>query len=162
MRRSQRLEEMEFELALVGALEDMYGVAVRVHGDPLNRGRKGYATLDFDYFCSEGEDPDAGEDVKVVVSIRGVPGASFSFTANFSEPDSVMRAASSVSTSPTRSTRSAAAGWVDSHPGTPLRSEPPLIRDKVDSMSRTPVGSHPEIAAYSAPSRSACSSASRP
>ena len=93
MRRSQRLEEMEFELALVGALEDTYGVAVRVHGDPLNRRRKGYATLDFGYFCSEGEDLDAGEDVKVVVSIRGVPGASFSFTANFSEPDSVIRAA---------------------------------------------------------------------
>lgn len=93
MRRSRRLDEMEFELALVGALEDMYGVAVRVHGDPLDRRRKGYATLEFDYFCSESEDPDAPDDVKVVVSIQGVPGASFSFTADFQDADSVQRAA---------------------------------------------------------------------
>ena len=31
--------------------------------------------------------------MKVVVSVQGVPGASFSFTADFSEPDSVLRAA---------------------------------------------------------------------
>jgi hypothetical protein len=93
MPRSRRLDEMEFELALVGALEDMYGVAVCVHGDPLNRRRKGYGTLGFDYFCCETEDPDAGGEVKVVVSVQGVPGGSFSFTADFSEPDSVLRAA---------------------------------------------------------------------
>ena len=37
MRQTQRLDEMEFELALIGALEDLYGVNVRVHDDPLNR-----------------------------------------------------------------------------------------------------------------------------
>ena len=89
MRQTQRLDEMEFELALIGALEDLYGVNVRVQGDPLNRRRTGYATLEFDYFSAE---PDS-EDVKVVVSIEGVPGASFSFTADFEDPDSVARAA---------------------------------------------------------------------
>ncbi len=95
MRSSQRLEEMEFELALVGVLEDMYGINVRVQGDPLNRRLKGYATLEFGYFYSEGgvEDPEADEEVKVVVSVQGVPGASFSFTADLQGPDSVMHAA---------------------------------------------------------------------
>ncbi len=95
MRSSQRLDEMEFELSLVGVLEDMYGINVRVKGDPLNRRRKGYATLEFGYFYPEGgaDDPEAGEQVKVVVSVQGVPGASFSFTADLEGPDSVMRAA---------------------------------------------------------------------
>ena len=70
MRSSQRLDEMEFELSLVGVLEDMYGINVRVKGDPLNRRRKGFATLEFGYFYPEGgaDDPEAGEQVKVVVS----------------------------------------------------------------------------------------------
>ena len=95
MRSSQRLDEMEFELALVGVLEDIYGINVRVQGDPLNRRRKGYATLEFGYFYAEGgaEDPEAGEEVKVVVSVQGAPGASFSFTPDLQGPDSVMRAA---------------------------------------------------------------------
>ncbi len=95
MRRSQRVDEMDFELALVGVLEDIYGINVCVQGDPLNRRRKGYATLEFGYFYSEpdAEDPEAGEEVKVVVSVQGVPGASFSFTADLQGSDSVMRAA---------------------------------------------------------------------
>ncbi len=80
---------MEFELALIGALEDLYSVNVRVQSDPLNRRCDGYATLEFDYFSAE---PDS-DDVKVVVSIEGVPGASFAFTADFDDPDSVLRAA---------------------------------------------------------------------
>ncbi|MBW2282046.1 MAG: hypothetical protein JRG76_04075 [Deltaproteobacteria bacterium] len=89
MKQTQRLDEMEFELALIGALEDLYGVNVRVQGDPLNRRRDGYSTLEFDYFSSE----PGSDDVKVVVSIEGVPGASFSFNADFQDSESVMRAA---------------------------------------------------------------------
>ncbi len=89
MRQTQRLDEMEFELALIGALEDLYGVNVRVHGDPLNRRRDGYATLEFDYFSAER----GSRDMKVVVSIEGAPGASFSFRAGFDDADSVLRAA---------------------------------------------------------------------
>lgn len=93
MRRSRRLDEMEFELALVGALEDMYGVAVRVDGDPLDRRRRGYATLEFDYFRADSDDDEDGDDMKVVVSIHGVPGASFSFGVDLADPDSVLSAA---------------------------------------------------------------------
>ncbi len=95
MHSSQRLDEMEFEISLVGVLEDMYGINVRVKGGPLNRRRKGYSTLEFGYFYPEGgaDDPEAGEEVKVVVSVQGVPGASFSFMADLQGPDSVMRAA---------------------------------------------------------------------
>lgn len=95
MRRSQRIDEMEFELALVGVLEDMYGINVRVHGDPLNRRHKGYAVLEFGYFHSEAGagDPEAGEEVKIVVSVQGVPEVSFSFRADLQRPDSVIRAA---------------------------------------------------------------------
>ena len=89
MKQTRRLDEMEFELALIGALEDLYGVNARVQGDPLNRRRDGYATLEFGYFSPELD----SDDVKVVVSIEGVPGASFSFTADFDDPDSVLSAA---------------------------------------------------------------------
>ena len=95
MRRSQRLDEMEFELALVGVLEEMYGINVRVRGDPLNRRRDGYATLEFDYFADDvaSDDPNSSGEVKVVVSIQGLPGASFSFSTDLHDPESVLRAA---------------------------------------------------------------------
>jgi hypothetical protein len=47
--RRRRLDELEFETALVGALEDGYGLRVRAERDRLDRRRHGYASLSFDY-----------------------------------------------------------------------------------------------------------------
>ena len=79
MPSSRRLQEMEFELSLVGVLEDMYGLKVRAAADPLNRRARGYATLHFDYHYPES----SGDEVKIVVSIKGVSGSTFSFSADF-------------------------------------------------------------------------------
>lgn len=88
MTEKRRLKEMEFELALTGFLEDIYGLNVRAEGDPLARRRNGYATLVFHYHYARG-----GRDVKAVVSIQERPEASFSFTADFSTPQSIAESA---------------------------------------------------------------------
>lgn len=49
MGRKRRLLELEFETALLGALEDGYGLHVRAERDRLDRRRRGYASLCFDY-----------------------------------------------------------------------------------------------------------------
>lgn len=89
MSNSRRMQEMEFELALLGVLEDLYELNIRVEGDPLNRRKNGYATLRFDYHYPNGNQGD----VKVDVSIEGVANATFSFAADFDDSASVYRAA---------------------------------------------------------------------
>jgi len=83
------MQEMEFELALLGVLEDLYELNIRVDGDPLNRRKNGYATLIFDYHYPNGNQGD----VKIDVSIEGVANATFSFAADFDDSASVYRAA---------------------------------------------------------------------
>ena len=89
MASKQRLGEMEFELALVGVLEDIYALRARADGDALNRRSRGYATLEFDYHCSDASSGNA----KVGVTIRGVPDASFAFALDFGCSESILRAA---------------------------------------------------------------------
>jgi hypothetical protein len=47
--RRRRIGELEFETALVGALEDGHGLRVRAERDQVDRRRRGYANLSFDY-----------------------------------------------------------------------------------------------------------------
>lgn len=89
MGKQQRLQEMEFELALTGTLEDIYDLDVRMDKDPLNRRANGYATLSCDYHTAV-SDPD---EVKIVVSIEGVKGSSFAFRADFSNSESIVDSA---------------------------------------------------------------------
>ncbi len=81
-------DELEFELALTGVLEDIYDLKVRTESDLLNRRRNGYATLEFHYQYDQGS-----SDVKVVVSIQGVPGSSYVLQADFSDADSIAESA---------------------------------------------------------------------
>ena len=87
MARDQEYQELEYELALTGVLEDIFDLAVRSGRDPLNRRKSGYATLDFKYQYDE------SDQVKVVVSISGVEGASFALEADFSNPDTIAASA---------------------------------------------------------------------
>ncbi len=88
MSSSRRMQQMEFELALLGVLEDLYDLNIRVEGDPLNRRRNGYATLIFDYDYPNGHPGD----VKIVVSIAGVANASFSFAADLNDSENLFHA----------------------------------------------------------------------
>jgi hypothetical protein len=88
MASEQRLGELEFELALIGVLGDVYGVSARVRGDALNRRSCGYATLEFAYDHPE----NASGNTKVVVTICDVPDCSFAFSPDFSCSESIVRA----------------------------------------------------------------------
>lgn len=88
MARSRKLQELEFELALTGVLEDIYDLRVRSERDLLDRRTRGYVVLEFRYEYGSGE-----EDVKVVVSIQGVPDASFPLRADFSDSASIIQSA---------------------------------------------------------------------
>ncbi len=81
-------DELEFELALTGVLEDIYDLKVRTDRDLLNRRRLGYSTLEFQYQYDE-----ASSDVKVVTSIKGVSGSSFVLHADFRDADTIAESA---------------------------------------------------------------------
>jgi hypothetical protein len=90
MSGTQRLQEMEFELALTGNLEEIYGLKVRADGDPLNRRRAGYTTLCFGYQYEE-QDPSSA---RVRVEIEGRRRPAFRFEVDLANPDAVEKAAS--------------------------------------------------------------------
>ncbi len=83
-----KVQELEFEIALTGVLDDIYDLAVRSRRDPLDRRENGFVLLDFDYQYDAGSD-----DVKVVVSVDGVPDVSFALCADFSNSETLMRSA---------------------------------------------------------------------
>lgn len=85
----QRLQEMEFELALTGNLEEVYGLRVRADGDPLNRRRAGYTTLCFGYQYEDGKPSNA----RVRVEIEGRRRPAYRFEVDLSNPDDVEHAA---------------------------------------------------------------------
>jgi hypothetical protein len=90
MSGTQRLQEMEFELALTGNLEEIYGLRVRADGDPLNRRRAGYTTLCFGYQYEESHSASA----RVRVEIEGRKRPAFRFEVDLANPDAVEKAAS--------------------------------------------------------------------
>ena len=81
-------DELEFELALTGVLEDIYDLRVRTDRDLLNRRRSGYSTLEFQYQYDE-----SSSEVKVVISIKGMAGSSFVLHADFRDADSIAESA---------------------------------------------------------------------
>ena len=81
-------DELEFELALTGVLEDIYDLRVRSDRDLLNRRKQGYSTLEFRYQYDSGS-----SHVKVVVSIQGEAGSSFILHADFSDADKIAESA---------------------------------------------------------------------
>ncbi len=89
MSGTQRLQEMEFELALTGNLEEIYGLRVRADGDPLNRRRAGYTTLCFGYQYDEGD-----SSARVRVEIEGRRRPAFRFEVDLANPDAVEKVAS--------------------------------------------------------------------
>ena len=90
MSGTQRLQEMEFELALTGNLEEIYGLRVRADGDPLNRRRAGYTTLCFGYQYADGDLASA----RVRVEIEGRKRPAYRFEVDLANPDSVEKVAS--------------------------------------------------------------------
>ena len=88
MAASRKSEELEFELALTGVLDDIYDLPVRSGRDALKKGRSGYATLAFRY-----QYQDDSDQVKVVVGIQGIAGASFSLLADFADADTIAETA---------------------------------------------------------------------
>jgi len=89
MAGADRMLEMDFELALTANLEEIYGLQVRVDGDPLNRRKAGYTTLRFQY-AYPSRDP---ADAKVDVSVVGQNGSSHSFRVDLTCADSIEQAA---------------------------------------------------------------------
>jgi hypothetical protein len=88
MAASRKSAELEFELALTGVLDDIYDLPVRTSRDALKKGRSGYATLVFHYQYQEDSDQ-----VKVVVGIKGIAGASFPLLADFADADTIAETA---------------------------------------------------------------------
>ena len=86
---THRMLEMDFELAITANLEEIYGLQVRVEGDPLNRRKAGYTSLCFQYDYPS-DDPG---DAKVEVSIAGKGGA-HAFRVDLTCADSIEHAAS--------------------------------------------------------------------
>ena len=82
---AQRLQEMEFELALTGNLEDVYDLRVRSARDPLNRRQSGYTTLSFGYSY----DPRKPGAARVRVQIEARKRPSYRFDVDLSDPDQV-------------------------------------------------------------------------
>lgn len=89
MAGAHRMLEMDFELALTANLEEIYGLQVRVEGDPLNRRKAGYTNLCFQYEYPS-DDP---SDAKVEVTVAGRGGASHSFQVDLTCADSIELAA---------------------------------------------------------------------
>src|SRR5262245_58823796 len=89
MSGTQRLQEMEFELALTGNLEEIYGLRVRADGDPLNRRRSGYTTLCFGYQYEAGDLSNA----RVRVEIEGRKRPAFRFEVDLANPEAVEKVA---------------------------------------------------------------------
>ncbi len=85
MASPHRVQEMEFELALTGVLEDVFDLPVRSEADPLDRRSEGCAVLRFDYQ----RDADSS-DVKIVVAIDGVPDASYAMRGDFTNSATIM------------------------------------------------------------------------
>jgi hypothetical protein len=90
MSGTQRLQEMEFELALTGNLEEIYGLRVRADGDQLNRRRSGYTTLCFGYQYESG----GASSARVRVEIEGRRRPAYRFEVDLANPDAVESAAS--------------------------------------------------------------------
>ena len=85
---ARRLQEMEFEIALTGVLDDIYDLPVRSERDPLERRTRGSAVLAFAY-PYDNDSPT----VKVVVSIAGIEDATFTVNADFSNSESILESA---------------------------------------------------------------------
>ena len=83
---SKRCQQLEFELAVTGILEDVYDLDVCAAGDPMNRRSQGIATLEFEYGKLD------GSSTKVEVRIQGQP-ETFPMTVNFSSPESIIESA---------------------------------------------------------------------
>ena len=81
-------DELEFELALTGVLEDIYDLRVRTDRDLLNRRLSGYSTLEFQYQYDV-----SSSAVKVVISLKGEAGSSFLLHADFRDADSIAESA---------------------------------------------------------------------
>ncbi len=90
MGESQRLREIEFELALTSQLELAYGLRVRSHTDLLDRRRAGYTTLHFGY-----QYPKAPRRrTRVKVGIEGRRRPSYRFEVDLADSEQVESAAS--------------------------------------------------------------------
>lgn len=87
---THRLEEMDFEMALTANLEEVYGLQVRAEGDPLNRRKNGYTTLQFGYTYRDDKNPSMA---RVKVGIEGRKRPSYRFDVDLADPDSVETAA---------------------------------------------------------------------
>jgi len=87
---SQRLQEMEFELALTSQLEEVYGLRVRSAADPLDRRKAGYTTLCFGYQ----ENPRKPGSTRVRVEIEGRARPSYRWEVDLSDVDQVESATS--------------------------------------------------------------------
>ena len=83
---SKRCQQLEFELAVTGILEDVYDLDVCADGDPMNRRTQGIATLEFEYGKLD------GSRAKVEVKIQG-QAESFPMTADFASPESIIESA---------------------------------------------------------------------
>jgi len=90
MGQSQRLREMEFELALTSQLESVYGLRVRSEGDPLDRRRAGYTTLQFGYRYPAG----VRTRTQVKVGIDGRKRPTYRFEVDLEDSEQVENVAS--------------------------------------------------------------------
>ena len=88
MASPHRVQELEFELALTGILEDVYDFPVRAEADPLDRRTDGCAVLRFDYQ----RDADSS-DVKIVVAIDGASDASYAMRGDFTNSATILESA---------------------------------------------------------------------
>lgn len=85
---TKRCQQLEFELAVTGVLEDVYELDVCSATDPMNRRSSGMAMLEFVY-----GKPD-GSSIKVDVKIQGQP-ESFPMSVDFASPESIIESAQS-------------------------------------------------------------------
>jgi hypothetical protein len=75
--------EREFETLLIEVLTQDYDLPVRHGGDRLERRRRGFASLAFEYHYS------SPTQAKVIVSIEGLPSFSNLLPLDFSTPESI-------------------------------------------------------------------------
>jgi len=90
MGESQRLREIEFELALTSQLEVAYGLRVRSDADLLDRRRAGYTTLSFGYQYPRG----ARRRTRVNVGIEGRRRPTYRFELDLADAEQVENVAS--------------------------------------------------------------------
>ena len=83
---THRLDEMDFEMALTANLEEVYGLQVRAEGDPLNRRKNGYTTLQFGYVYKDEKNPSRA---RVKVGIEGRKRPAYRFDVDLADPESV-------------------------------------------------------------------------